>query len=129
MWHDYRLFGTNDQDDTIVSSFIDDGYSPLYRDLDSDSQYLIKFASLKSPFTKSPTEGRVTIRYRQHSDATQGSNSLVGGETVLKSNSYEEITYYFTAATGITIYDGDAWDSEFNGDAFIADCGSNLVHR
>ena len=36
---------------------------------------------------------------------------------------------YFTAATGITIYDGDAWDSEFKGDAFIADCGSNLVHR
>ena len=100
LWHDYRLFGTNDRDDTIVSSFIDDGYSPLYRDLDSDSQYLIKFASLKSPFTKSPTEGRVTIRYRQHSDATQGSNSLVGGETVLESNSYEEITYYFTATTG-----------------------------
>ena len=36
---------------------------------------------------------------------------------------------YFTAATGITIYDGDVWDSEFKGDAFIADCGSNLVHR
>ncbi len=36
---------------------------------------------------------------------------------------------YFTSATGITIYRGNAWPKEFLGDAFIADCGSNLVHR
>jgi len=36
---------------------------------------------------------------------------------------------YFTSATGITIYRGDAWPEEFVGDAFTADCGSNLVHR
>jgi len=36
---------------------------------------------------------------------------------------------YFTSATGVTIYRGDAYGPEFMGDAFIADCGSNLVHR
>jgi putative membrane-bound dehydrogenase-like protein len=36
---------------------------------------------------------------------------------------------YFTSATGITIYRGDAWPEEFHGNAFVADCGSNLVHR
>ena len=36
---------------------------------------------------------------------------------------------YFTAATGVTIYDGHAWPSGYSGDAFIADAGSNLVHR
>lgn len=36
---------------------------------------------------------------------------------------------YFTSATGVTIYRGDAWPEDFVGDAFIADCGSNLVHR
>lgn len=36
---------------------------------------------------------------------------------------------YFTSATGITVYRGDAWPEDFVGDAFIADCGSNLVHR
>jgi putative membrane-bound dehydrogenase-like protein len=36
---------------------------------------------------------------------------------------------YFTGATGITIYRGEAYGPEFEGDAFIADCGSNLVHR
>lgn len=36
---------------------------------------------------------------------------------------------YFTGATGATIYRGDAYGDAFAGDAFIADCGSNLVHR
>ena len=36
---------------------------------------------------------------------------------------------YFTSATGLVIYRGDAWPKEYVGDAFIADCGSNLIHR
>lgn len=36
---------------------------------------------------------------------------------------------YFTGATGVTIYRGDAYGRDFAGDAFIADCGSNLIHR
>ena len=36
---------------------------------------------------------------------------------------------YFTSASGLTVYRGDAWPAEFRGDAFIADCGSNLIHR
>lgn len=36
---------------------------------------------------------------------------------------------YFTGATGVTIYRGDAYGDDFAGDAFIADCGSNLIHR
>ena len=36
---------------------------------------------------------------------------------------------YFTSATGITIYRGNAFPEEFLGDAFIADVGSNLIHR
>ena len=36
---------------------------------------------------------------------------------------------YFTSATGITIFRGNGWPQEDLGDAFVADCGSNLVHR
>lgn len=36
---------------------------------------------------------------------------------------------YFTSATGLMIYRGDAFPADYVGDAFIADCGSNLVHR
>ena len=36
---------------------------------------------------------------------------------------------YFTAATGVTIYRGDAYPEEFRGNAFVADCAGNLIHR
>ena len=36
---------------------------------------------------------------------------------------------YFTGATGVTLYRGDAYGPNFSGDAFIGDAGSNLVHR
>jgi len=36
---------------------------------------------------------------------------------------------YFTSATGITIYTGDAYPEEFQGNAFVGDVGGNLVHR
>ncbi|HEV8067530.1 MAG TPA: PVC-type heme-binding CxxCH protein [Planctomycetaceae bacterium] len=36
---------------------------------------------------------------------------------------------YFTSAAGITIYRGDAYPAEFQGNAFIGDVGGNLVHR
>ncbi|HKI72211.1 MAG TPA: PVC-type heme-binding CxxCH protein, partial [Verrucomicrobiae bacterium] len=36
---------------------------------------------------------------------------------------------YFSGATGITIYRGDAFPEDFRENAFVADCGSNLVHR
>jgi len=36
---------------------------------------------------------------------------------------------YFTGATGLTIYRGNALGEDFVDDAFIGDAGSNLVHR
>src|SRR5262249_51502546 len=36
---------------------------------------------------------------------------------------------YFTSATGITVFRGNNLPKENLGDAFVADCGSNLVHR
>lgn len=36
---------------------------------------------------------------------------------------------YFTSATGITVYKGDAWPEEYRGHVFVADVGSNLIHR
>ena len=36
---------------------------------------------------------------------------------------------YFTGATGVTIYRGDQWPGFHVGNALIADCGSNLIHR
>ncbi|MCG8653891.1 MAG: cytochrome C, partial [Pirellulales bacterium] len=36
---------------------------------------------------------------------------------------------YFTGATGVTIYRGDAWPAQWQGLAIVGDVGSNLVHR
>ncbi|HUG66695.1 MAG TPA: PVC-type heme-binding CxxCH protein, partial [Pirellulaceae bacterium] len=36
---------------------------------------------------------------------------------------------YFTGATGITIYRGNGWPSDYQGWAVVGDVGSNLVHR
>ncbi len=36
---------------------------------------------------------------------------------------------YFTGATGVTIYRGDAWPENWKGHAIIGDVGSNLIHR
>lgn len=39
------------------------------------------------------------------------------------------VSGYFTSATGITLYTGDAFGSSFSDNAFIGDAGSNLIHR
>ena len=94
MWHDYKLFGTNDQDTTILSSFIDDGYSPVYRDLVSGNRYSLELVSVKLGDSEDylPNVGSVTVRFRQYSDATEGDEALLGGNTILKGVSYSEKT-------------------------------------
>ncbi len=36
---------------------------------------------------------------------------------------------YFTGATGVTLYRGDAFGPDYVGDAFVGDAGGNLLHR
>jgi len=36
---------------------------------------------------------------------------------------------FFTAATGITAYRGDAWPAEFRGDLFVGEVSNNLIYR
>ncbi len=36
---------------------------------------------------------------------------------------------YFTSATGVTIYRGNAWPSEYDELAIVGDVGSNIIHR
>ncbi len=39
------------------------------------------------------------------------------------------VSGYFTSASGVTIYRGDAWPDEYLNNAFVGDVGSNLIHR
>jgi len=114
LWHDYKLFGTNDQDTTVLGSFIDDGYAPTYRDLDSDSKYKIQKHTLKGPgYATAPATGTVTVKYRRYNDATAGAGALIAGQTLLEGDSYSEASTTFAggagAASDIVIY-GDITD-------------------
>ena len=41
----------------------------------------------------------------------------------------EHVGGYFTGASGITIYTGDAWPAEYRNNAFVGDVSANLIHR
>ena len=36
---------------------------------------------------------------------------------------------FFTGATGVTVYRGDAWPAEYRGDVFVGEVSGNLVYR
>src|SRR5262249_12394020 len=36
---------------------------------------------------------------------------------------------FFTAATGITVYRGDAWPVEYRGQLFVGEAANNLIYR
>lgn len=41
----------------------------------------------------------------------------------------EEVGGWFTAASGSTLYNGDAWPKEYIGNVFTGDVSGNLIHR
>ena len=72
-------------------------------------------------FRKSPAEPWRIVRTRRRAN----------DPNFVKSASKTELVPigFFTSATGVTIYRGDAYPEEFRGNAFIGDVGGNLIHR
>ncbi len=56
LWHDYKTFGTNEQDDTILDSFIDDGYASSYRDIETPYAYQLELQAVKNYNDSLPTD-------------------------------------------------------------------------
>ena len=98
-----------------------------------DSRYLARNPYLQAPpaavnvapagkFTKlyriSPVEPWRTLRTRLRS---QG---LVPG-----SDEGGSPSGFFTGATGVTVYRGDAFPAEFHGNLFVGDVANNIIHR
>lgn len=99
LWHDYKLFGTNDEDKTNMSAFIDDGYAPTYRDLDPAGKYDFKVVPLKAPFKFFlPYEGQFTYRYRKFTDKTD-SSAEIPTNSVLEGFSYNESIHDLASET------------------------------
>ncbi|MCA9023582.1 MAG: c-type cytochrome [Planctomycetaceae bacterium] len=72
-------------------------------------------------FRTSPAEPWRIVRTRRRAADPEYSKRLPHTELVP--------TGFFTSATGVTIYRGDAYPKEYWGNAFIGDVGGNLVHR
>lgn len=107
LWHDYKLFGTNKDDTTNIHAFIDDGYSPVYRDLVVGNKYKIQYHTLKGlNFNTEPSGGTVVVKYRKHEDGTgTGSTALIADQTKLEGVSYNEATKTFAGASQSTSVD------------------------
>ncbi len=72
-------------------------------------------------FRKSPAEPWRIVRTRRRAADPEYRKRLPHTELVA--------TGFFTSATGVTIYRGDAYPKDYHGNAFIGDVGGNLVHR
>ncbi len=72
-------------------------------------------------FRKSPAEPWRLVRTRRRANDPEMKKRLPMKELVPIG--------FFTSATGVTIYRGDAYPPEFQGNAFIGDVGGNLIHR
>jgi putative membrane-bound dehydrogenase-like protein len=72
-------------------------------------------------FRISPAEPWRIVRTRQRASDPAMAKKLPANELVP--------TGFFTSATGVTIYRGDAFPAAYLGNAFIGDVGGNLVHR
>lgn len=44
-------------------------------------------------------------------------------------NRKEQVAGYFTGASGVTVYTGDAWPTEYRNNVFVGDVSANLIHR
>ncbi len=58
---------------------------------------------------------RTELRQERYDKTRPGREELLGG--------------HFTAATGTTVFLGDAWGPEYVGDVFVADANGSLLHR
>ncbi len=72
-------------------------------------------------FRQSPAEPWRIVRTRRRANDPEMQRRLPKTELVPIG--------FFTSATGVTIYRGDAYPEEFQGNAFIGDVGGNLIHR
>lgn len=72
-------------------------------------------------FRQSPPEPWRIVRTERRANDPDYRNRLPATELVPVG--------FFTSATGVTIYRGDAYAERYRGNAFIGDVGGNLVHR
>jgi putative membrane-bound dehydrogenase-like protein len=70
-------------------------------------------------FRISPNEPWRIVRTRLRTTGIEAPHPTEGAEP----------SGYFTAASGVTVYRGDAWPAEYRGNVFVGEVANNLVYR
>src|SRR4029453_17713975 len=70
-------------------------------------------------FRISPNEPWRVVRTRLRTTGVESPHPTEGAEP----------SGFFTAASGVTVYRGDAWPAEYRGDVFVGEVANNLVYR
>jgi putative membrane-bound dehydrogenase-like protein len=99
-----------------------------------DSRYLLRNPYLEAPaaarpiaaggytakvFRISPNEPWRVVRTRLRTTGIEPPHPTEGAEP----------SGYFTSASGVTVYRGDAWPAEYRGNVFVGEVANNLVFR
>lgn len=90
------------------------------------------FTPLPNPLVDIATDGAAAEVYRRSGEEPWRVMRTRWRVTGLVSGPVEgggRSSGYFTSATGLTIFRGSGWPMEFASNVFVADVGSNLVHR
>lgn len=88
--------------------------------------------SLPSPLIDIPDDGAAAPVYRISPDEPWRivrTRWRVAGVVKGSVEGGGRVSGYFTSATGVHLYWGDAFPAEFRDNVFVGDVGSNLVHR
>ncbi len=89
------------------------GVPAVSQDISDHGRPSVRMFQLTKP--QAWREQRTTIRQHRHHENQNNVTELLSG--------------YFTAASGGTVYTGDAFPEEYRGNVFTGDVAGNLVHR
>ncbi len=114
-------------------TFVCTSHDPVFL-LMYDRRYLVRNPYLEAPaaalkispggyntkvFRISPNEPWRVVRTRLRTTGVEPPHPTEGAEP----------SGYFSAATGVTVYRGNAWPAEYHGNVFVGEVANNLIYR
>lgn len=113
-------------------TFVCDNSNPLQH-LNYDGRYLARnpYVEAPSPVVNINAAGRHPNLHRISANEPwrEARTRLRAAKVVPGSDEGGQAFGFFTGATGITAYRGDAWPAEYQGNLFVGEIANNLVYR
>jgi putative membrane-bound dehydrogenase-like protein len=111
--------------------FVCDNSNPIQMIM-YDGRYLARNPYVQAPPSRLDinADGRVQLHRLSPNEPWRVVRTRLRAEGVVPgSTEGGHVSGYFTGATGVTVYRGDAWPEEYRGNAFVGEVSNNLVYR